>query len=256
LLWTSVTDPPGRAVGDAALYSGIGNNRDELAVRSIAVPAGSPSLTFDAFWNEELGWDFGFIQISTDNGVTYNSVACTDTTTVTDPDALPTAKGNVPGFTGFSGTWKPESCSLAAYAGKTVLLALRTYNDPAALGDSSTAPPGFWVDNVKLGATLISDGSDIASWKSMTQVRPTTVAGYNVTLISVRGTGSRAKVTVRALKLDSGFQSRNRGDVDRYIDDEADWVGAVVTFDDPTETVDQYAPYTLTVNGVVQPGGN
>ena len=90
----------------------------------------------------------------------------------------------------------------------------------------------------------------------MTQVHPTSVAGYNVTLVSVRGTGSKAKVTIRQLKLDSGFQSRGRGDVDRYIDENADWVGAIVTFDDPTEAIDQYAPYQLTVNGVVQPGGN
>ena len=32
-------------------------------------------------------------------------------------------------------------------------------------------------------------------------------------------------------------------------------VVAVVAFDEPTEQVGQYAPYTLTVNGVVQPGG-
>ena len=29
----------------------------------------------------------------------------------------------------------------------------------------------------------------------------------------------------------------------------------IVTYDDPTESVDQYAPYTLTVNHVLQPGG-
>ena len=28
-----------------------------------------------------------------------------------------------------------------------------------------------------------------------------------------------------------------------------------VAYDEPTELVQQYAPYTLTVNGVVQPGG-
>ena len=32
-------------------------------------------------------------------------------------------------------------------------------------------------------------------------------------------------------------------------------VVAVVAYDEPTELVNQYAPYTLTVNGVVQPGG-
>jgi len=32
-------------------------------------------------------------------------------------------------------------------------------------------------------------------------------------------------------------------------------VVAVVAYDEPTEQVQQYAPYTLTVNGVLQPGG-
>lgn len=35
----------------------------------------------------------------------------------------------------------------------------------------------------------------------------------------------------------------------------ADTVVAVVAYDEPTERVQQYAPYRLTVNGVVQPGG-
>ncbi len=33
-------------------------------------------------------------------------------------------------------------------------------------------------------------------------------------------------------------------------------VSAIVTYHDGTETVLQYAPYTLRVNGVVQPGGS
>jgi hypothetical protein len=32
-------------------------------------------------------------------------------------------------------------------------------------------------------------------------------------------------------------------------------VVAIVAYDEPTEQVQQYAPYTLTVNGVTQPGG-
>ena len=34
-----------------------------------------------------------------------------------------------------------------------------------------------------------------------------------------------------------------------------DKVVAIVAYDEPTEQVQQYAPYTLTVNGVLQPGG-
>jgi hypothetical protein len=35
----------------------------------------------------------------------------------------------------------------------------------------------------------------------------------------------------------------------------ADVVAAIVTYHDGTQLVTQYAPYTLDVNGVTQPGG-
>jgi hypothetical protein len=38
------------------------------------------------------------------------------------------------------------------------------------------------------------------------------------------------------------------------LDAEMD-VAAIVTYDEPTESITDYAPYTLKVNGVTQPGG-
>lgn len=267
LAWVSDPNPPGNS-GDPALYGGSVSNADEMAVQQVAVPATGAAVTFDARWNTELGWDFGFVQVSTDGGTTYTSVACTDTTTQTDPDALPTAKDNVPGFTGDSGGWRPQSCSLAAFAGQTVLLAIRAFTDPVALGTDPATPPGFWVDDVTVGATLLSDGSSTAGWRSFTEVKPVPVSGYVVTLISVRTRGESgdvsernrgarrgAKITIKRLPLTADFQLRRKADVDKYIDEEADFVAAVVTYDDPAETATQYAPYTLTVNGAVQPGG-
>jgi hypothetical protein len=40
------------------------------------------------------------------------------------------------------------------------------------------------------------------------------------------------------------------------VDEQADFVAAIVFYDDPAETSFQYAPYTLAVNGVTQPGGS
>jgi len=37
---------------------------------------------------------------------------------------------------------------------------------------------------------------------------------------------------------------------------DAEIVAAIVTYDEPTESGEDYAPYVLTVNGVVQPGGS
>jgi hypothetical protein len=251
--WTVDANPPG-ATGDPALYSGAANNRDEAIVRSVGVPTGAgASLTFNSLWNEELGWDFGFVQVSTDGGATYTSVACTDTTTETNPDALPTAKENVPGFTGYSGGWKAETCSLSAYAGQTVLLAFRAFNDPAALGESAAIPPGFWVDDVTLGGMLISDGASLTGWQSFTQVRPNTVSGFTVTVLSIDT--SKGKITIKRLPLTGDFAVSGQANVQKYIDKQADFVGVIVFYDDPSETSTQYAPYRLTVNGVTQPGG-
>jgi Immune inhibitor A peptidase M6 len=248
--WTVAADPPMHA-GNPALYSGAANNRDEAIVRSVAVPSGSATLSFDALWNEELGWDFGFVQVSTDGGSTYTSLACTDTTTQTDPDALPTAKNNVPGFTGFSGGWRPQTCSLAAYAGQTVLLAFRAFNDPSVLGQDPAVAPGFWVDNVMVGSTLVSDGTSLTGWQSFTQVRPNTVAGFTVRIVNISGN----RIVVRELPLTGNFELKGRSKARRFIEPNASFVAAIVTYDDPSETSFQYAPYRLTVNGVVQPGG-
>jgi hypothetical protein len=77
-----------------ALHSPVGDNLNEVIVRDVSVPAGSPQLSFDAAWDLETTFDFGYAQITTDGGETYTSLQCTDTVHDTDP-----ALGNVgPGF--------------------------------------------------------------------------------------------------------------------------------------------------------------
>ncbi len=49
------------------------------------MPAGGASLTFDALWDAEEGWDFGFVQVSDDGGKTWTSLPTADTTTDHDP---------------------------------------------------------------------------------------------------------------------------------------------------------------------------
>jgi Immune inhibitor A peptidase M6 len=253
--WTVDPNPPGHD-GNAALYSGTGDERDEAIVKQVTVPSGArATLGFSARWNMEEQYDFAFAQVSTDHGGSYQSLACTDTTTTNvAPDAIAGVVDSLPGLTGDSAGWTTESCSLSAYQGQTVLLAFRTINDPSAQGTDPTIAPGFWVDDVVIGSS-VSDGSSLDGWQSPTQIRPTSVANYAVTVISVRDRHG-GEIKVRRLRLDSSFATRNRRDARGYVDERADRVYAVVTYDDPTETIDQYAPYMLTVNNVLQPGGS
>lgn len=256
--WTVDTTPPAgttetMACGDvadgpapAALYSGCGENLDRSIVRSVSVPAAGGNLTFDALWDIEVGWDFGFVQVSTDGGQTWTSLATEDTTSEHDPGAVAAVVDNLPGFTGDGGTWQSQSASLSAYAGQTILVGFRYITDPAA------NEAGFWVRNINAAGTALPSDS-LEGWQTISQVNPQAVAGYTVQLI---GYDAKGKSWIYRLPLDADFEGALSGAaLNKALGKQATTVAAIVMQDDPTETVQGYAPYTLTVNGVVQPGG-
>jgi hypothetical protein len=101
----------------------------------------------------------------------------------------------------------------------------------------------------------VADGASLAGWLSPSQARPTPVHGFTVQLV---GYSSRDEghVSQAALPLDSQHDAAvESGRLRRLISSNADVVGAVVMYDEPTEDVTRYAPYRLAVNGVFQPGG-
>ena len=231
--------------GDAALYSQTGDLVDQQITREVTVPNASPTLTFDARWDTEELWDFGYVQVSTDDGATWTSLPTEDTTSDHDPDAHPDVVANLPGFTGDSDGWQAETVDMSAYAGDTVMISFRY------ITDWFTFFPGFWVDNVALGGTLISDGSDIDDW---TAIDPTPVNGFTVQLIAYADDGSAA--WIGQLPLDENFDGSLSGaELDAVIGTTAETVAAIVTYDEPTESSPFYARYSLSVDGVTQPGG-
>ena len=158
--WVVDSSPPDR-LGNPALRSGAAPNLDRGIVREVVVPEGSPTLSFDTYYQIEQGYDFGFVQVSTDGGHTFRSLANEHTTTQTANDAIQLVKDNVPGFTGESGGWRTETFDLSQYAGQTLLLAFRYVTDPGV------DEPGWWVDNIRVGTQLISDGSTLDGWSPL-----------------------------------------------------------------------------------------
>jgi hypothetical protein len=267
LSFEGATEIPGRPVewvvdaappngGSPALYSGGGNNLDRTIVRSLSVPAGSPELAFQAQWNVEEdptgGWDFTFVQVSTDGGATYRSIACTSSRSDASPFARPVMHENVPGYTAYSGGWRNERCDLGAFAGRSILLAFRHLTDGSVPGDpddpAATIPPGFWLRNLTLAGAPVADGSTLSGWLSPSQARPTAVHGFTLLLV---GRGRPVEIRLDA-RHDASLSARQ---LRHQLGGHADAVGAIVIYDDPTEQVQAYAPYRLTVNGVLQPGG-
>ncbi|MGH2679394.1 MAG: peptidase M6 [Actinomycetota bacterium] len=248
--WEVDATPPSGAEGPA-LHSPVGDNLNDVIVRDVAVPADAAELAFDAAWDLETTFDFGYAQVTVDGGDTYTSLECTDTVDDTDP-----ALGNVgPGFGhGFNGenatpVFAPQTCDLSAFAGQTVGLAFRVFND------GGVHMEGFWVDNVAVGGTVVSDGSSLEGWLSATQYNPVEVEGYTVQLVAYDSGSTEAHVFSIPVDGTTFHGELSGAAVADAIGTTADVVAAIVTYHDGTQLVTQYAPYTLTVNGVTQPGG-
>lgn len=234
LAWTTVSDDPDRP-GNPVLFSGNGNSIDASAVAEVAVPAGTPALTFVAKYGAELGFDYGYVEVSTDGGATYTAIPGDRTV---DGPRGPALGGTTTGF-------EPHSYDLSAYAGQTVLIGFRY------VSDGGVNEGGLLLDDIAVGGTVVSDGSSLAPFRSPTEINPTDVANWHVQLIGVRGGNA---TIVQHTAFDGASRQLSRAQLARFA--AADYVVAVVGYDEPTETVQQYAPYTLTVNGTVQPGGS
>jgi hypothetical protein len=147
--------------GDYELYGGRAALLfTSCTLASPVTPGADAELSFWTWYEIEEFWDFGFVQISTDGGLTWTSLANTDTTSEFDPSAHPDVIANVPGFTGSSGGWVQEAFDLSAYEGQSVLIRFLYVTDWA------TELTGFFVDEIAITdstGTLFNDGLESGS---------------------------------------------------------------------------------------------
>jgi Immune inhibitor A-like, MAM domain len=230
-----------RVVGAAATVLALplltvlsGSPADSAAVTSVTVPTADPTLRFLAKYGAELGFDYAYVIVSTDGGATYTAIAGDKT--------IDAPLG--PGLNGATDGFEPHSFDLSAYAGQNILLGFRY------VSDGGVNEGGLLVDDVTIGATQVSDGSSLAAFDSPTEIHATEVHNWNLRLIGLD------EKNARALQVEfDDISTVNLGRLQLALFAAFPTVVAVVAYDEPTEQVGQYAPYTLTVNGVVQPGG-
>ena len=235
LLWTSTSSTPTAAANPPVLWSGNSSNRDAAAITSVAVPAGNPTLTFSEQHLAEEGYDYAYTVVSTDGGATYTALANDSTV---DGPLGPALNGDSAGFA-------TQSFDLTPYAGKTVLLGFRYVSD-GGVNDG-----GWYVDDVSVAGTTVSDGSSTAAFRSPTQITPTTVANWHVRLVGLDAAKSRALVVKRNGQYAFTLGARDLKPFASYP-----LVVAIVSYDEPTEQVQQYAPYALKLNGATLAGGS
>ncbi|WP_030453083.1 immune inhibitor A domain-containing protein [Herbidospora cretacea] len=233
LAWTIVNDEPDRA-GNPVLFSGNENNLNVSAVAEVTVPAADPTLRLLAKYGAEEGYDYGYVVVSTDGGATYTPVSGDQTV---EGPLGPSLNGTTSGF-------EPHTFDLSAYAGQNVLLGFQY------VSDGGVNEGGLYLDDITVGGTVVSDGSSLEPFDSFTEIKPTAVHNWNVRLV---GLDEKHKVAAQVEFNGKGTINLNR--LELLLARPFTKIVAIVAYDEPTELGQQYAPYTLTVNGVTQPGG-
>lgn len=110
------------------------NNTLTLASQIDLAGTTHPRLEFFARWANEPGYDYVRVQISTNNGSTWNSLAGRYTVAI----------GGQPSYSGTKGPWVWEQINLDAYAGQQVKLRFNLVTDGSLRGD------GFYVDDLRV----------------------------------------------------------------------------------------------------------
>jgi immune inhibitor A len=155
--------PPAANGGTWFWWSQSGDDLDNFMTRAAPAGAGGQSITAIGRWEIELDWDYAFIEASTDGGSTYTPVILdVSRDPATDQSGFNVQGGGISGTT--NGNWVPISGTLPA--GTThIRVRYRT--------DGAVAEPGFSIDNVAVGGTLVDGGSETepTGWDAVGFVR-------------------------------------------------------------------------------------
>ncbi|MFN2167783.1 MAG: immune inhibitor A domain-containing protein, partial [Anaerolineae bacterium] len=136
---TEVQNLAGTGIG---WWSTSGDLMDNTVYREwdLSGATGQTIFSFDAYWDIELDWDYGFFEVSTDGGATWTTLPDMDgILTDTDPN------GNNLGW-GLTGQGQARlRFDISSAVGlSSVWTRIRYLTDPAV------SNPGFWVDNISV----------------------------------------------------------------------------------------------------------
>ncbi len=133
--------------GEWFFYSGAGDNLDNYMYRPVTLPAGAV-LSAMVSYQIELNWDYAYVVVSTNGGLSWQSVE-TNLSTTTNPNGQNFGFG----ITGSTKKWTRLTADLSAYEGD-VLVGFRYWTDGAL------TEPGFMADEVEITDYPL-DGAEI-----------------------------------------------------------------------------------------------
>jgi immune inhibitor A len=148
--------------GEGQWWSARGDNIDTTLTRELDLTGlSSATLRFWTWFDIERWYDYGYVEVSTDGGETWQILSGRHTT---EDDPVRQAYG--PAYTGRSGggdtpVWVEESMDLTPFAGQRILLRFEYVTD------AGINAPGWAIDDIavpELG--LVDDAEDEGVWEA------------------------------------------------------------------------------------------
>jgi len=146
--------------GDLEWYSTPSAPESDLSIKTTLDLTGltAAELSFETSYEIEPLWDYGFVQISLDEGESWISLANEYTTMEHVEEAYPAIIDTLPGLTGDSGGWIYMSFDLSTYVGQSVDICFRY------MTDWGYEDPGWWIDEIALNGVVFDNADDLISF--------------------------------------------------------------------------------------------
>jgi hypothetical protein len=144
--------------GQYAWWSNRGDDSDAMLTRALDLRSlSSATLQVWMWYDIEEDWDYAYVEISTDGGLTWDVLTGPSSTT-----SNPNGNSFGPAYTGQSDGWIEERFDLGAYAGHEVLLRFEYVTDDAV------NRTGWLIDDVRIPELGYDDDmeSDTGEWQA------------------------------------------------------------------------------------------
>ncbi len=138
-------------LGERFFYSGSGNDLDHFMYKAFTL---GPSTTLAAKVNYEIesDWDYAYVVVSTDGGVSWTPVHTNLST-----DDNPNGQNFGHGISGYSGGWVDLTVDLSAYEGD-VMVGFRYWTDPYV------AEVGLMIDEISITDYPVFGAEEDEGW--------------------------------------------------------------------------------------------
>ena len=222
--------------GDHCWWSNRGDSISSTLTRELDLSqVTEATLGFRIWFEVEEDWDYGYVQVSTDGGATWDII---ETPNTSPRNPFGNSFGH--GYTGNSEGWVEEQLDLGRYTGQRVLLRFHYVTDDALDGT------GMCIDSISIpGIGFVDQGPTDAEWQieGFVWTDNKVHQDYIVQLIEVG-----EETSVREMEIDSN----NRGQI--LISDIEDLDDVVLVVAALAPATSQVASYTIKVERAKESG--